>query len=288
MQECESSNSRRSGASRYRDVSLSLIDPPKHALRREILPEEIQLLAASIRELGLLQPIGVVEDAGRYRVVYGHRRLLACQWCALDPVPVILVEGDAAGEGAYKGAENIARRDLSPVEESQEVRRLIDGRGLSVAEASKALGKSESWIRLRLDLLRWPPEFVEAIGVGELSVAVARELVSIEDRAVREHYRVCAQESGCTAWQAKLWRRDWEVNSLPGREGEELPPVPPTAIAAPIPQIPCAMCERGFPTTDLAFLRVCPGCVGDLDAAKRDVAADRETTDRQYVEGDGG
>jgi ParB family chromosome partitioning protein len=259
----------------YREVPLTLIDPPKDAWRKQISPEEVQLLAESIRSLGLLQPLGVVAESGRYRVVYGHRRLLACQWCRLDPVPCFLGKAGDEAEGLATGAENIARRDLSPVEEAQAIRGLIDGHGLSVDAAAKALGRSASWIRLRLDLLRWPVEFIASLGSGELSVSVARELVSIEDSAVREHYRKCAQESGCTAWQAKLWRREWEVSSLPHREGEELPPVPPLVGKCPVPMFPCALCEVAHDITALGFLRVCPSCVGELDRAKRDTSGGR-------------
>jgi ParB family chromosome partitioning protein len=252
----------------FRLIPLELIDPPENAWRKDISPEAVQLLAESIRSVGLLQPIGVVECDGRYRVVYGHRRLLACQWCRLDPVPCFLGESGAEAEGLRTGAENLARHDLTCVEEAQALRGLIDGRGLTVDAAARALGRSSTWVRLRLELLRWPESFVSSLGSGLLSVSVARELVGIEDVGVREHYRKCAEESGCTAWQARQWRKDWEVSALPRREGEELPPMPPMIGKPPVPMMPCGLCDKPHEVTGLGFVRICRECAIVLERAK--------------------
>jgi ParB/RepB/Spo0J family partition protein len=254
----------------FREIPLDLLDPPKNALRREIPPEEIRLLAESIRELGLLEPIGVAAEAGRFRVRYGHRRLLACQWCRLDPVPCVLGATLEQEDGFATAAENITRRDLTPIEEAQALRGLIDGKGYSIEDAGKSLGRSGSWVRLRLDLLRWPTTFVEAVERGDISVSVGRELVGIENHQVREHYLRCASGSGCTAWQAKIWRQEWEVSAQPDRVGEDLPPVPQMSGTRPTPMAPCHLCETAVEITSLGFMRICHGCATILEREKHD------------------
>lgn len=274
----------------YSEISADLIDAPEKGLRREITAEEVRLLGESIREVGLLQPLGVVAESGRYRVRYGHRRLLACQWIGLDPIPCVVVEGDNSTKETIAAAENIVRRDLSPVEEAQAIRSLIDGRGYSVEEVARSVGRSCSWVRLRLELLRWPRDFVEAIERGDVNMAVARELVWIEDEGVRAHYLRCAVESGCTGAQAKIWRREWEVSSACTWDGDPVRGVPPPVVQPGVPRAPCGVCEMPNPVTSLGFLRICAGCAATLEGTKRANEVLEETGQASGADGvgDGG
>ena len=253
-----------------RTLPVDQIDEPEVTPRNVYEDAGIIELAESIREVGLLQPIGVVAAGDRFRRVFGKRRLLACRWLGRTLVEVVVLSVDEASEYAAATAENVARRDMTPVEEAHAVRHMMEQRGKSVREIASALGKSESWVRQRVEVLLWPSDVVACIARGELSVSVARELVCVEDLPTRAHFLRCAIDSGVTAQQMRLWRLDWEARRpLEGTDGG----VPAMGVAPPAPSAPlwpCAMCEHHFALTELSFVRICVPCHGELDRAKRE------------------
>jgi ParB/RepB/Spo0J family partition protein len=226
-------------------------------------------LAESIRTVGLLQAIGVVRVGDRYRIVFGHRRYLACRYLARVEIDAQVLEQSEALEFEASAAENVVRRDLNPVEEARAIRHMVDARGKSVREVAAALGRSESWVRMRLEVLLWPDELVALVAQGELSVSVAREVVLVEDDRVRAHYLRCALESGCTASQMRQWRSEWELSRSLGVGFDEAAAsgeAPPLPI---VPQVVCQMCLGAHPVTAVQFLKFCPSCVIALDQARR-------------------
>lgn len=256
-----------------RTVPIDQIVEPEQTPRNVYEDAGIIELAESIREVGLLQPIGVVPVGDRFRRVFGKRRLLACRWLGRTLVEVVVLSVTEALEYEAATAENVARRDMTPVEEAHAVRHMMERRGKSVREVAAALGKSESWVRQRVEVLLWPAEVVACLGRGELTVSVARELVQVEDLAARAHFLRCATDSGVTAQQMRLWRLEWEARRpLDGMDGgaSAVGVAPPTPSA---PLWPCAMCEAHFALTELAFVRICVPCHGALDRAKREASS---------------
>lgn len=251
------------------DLAVNLIDPPRVELRAAVSEAEVRALARSIQEHGLLHPVGVRKEGERYRLLWGHRRWLAHKWLGREKVLCQLrAEGEDDGL-ELSVIENLARRDLNPVEEARALRGMVDGRGLSVGEAAAAVSRSESWVRLRLEVLHWPDEVVEALSRGELNVAVARELVGVEEDETRQHYVRCAIESGCTGVQARMWRQEWEVASA-GRASVGDGGASGILPRAPVePTVQCHVCEGMVRVTQVVGLRVCGPCVAELESAKR-------------------
>lgn len=245
-------------------IPLDQIDAPTEMLRASVSSAEVQALARSIEELGLLQPIGVVAAGERFRLVFGNRRLLAHKWLGRRTIEARVLSAEAAAELASSVAENVARRDLSTVEEARACRGMIDGKGMSVREVAEALSRSESWVRVRLDLLLWGDEVVDAVGRGDLPLSVARELMGCEEADVRAHYLRCALESGCTAAQMRMWVSEWEVRRAPGGVATvpfDMSSQPPIAQ---LPVVGCAVCHGVIPVTEVRGLRVCAGCADEL------------------------
>lgn len=260
-------------------IPLDQIDLPSETLRASVSSSEVQALAGSIEEVGLLQPIGVVAAGDRFRLVFGHRRLLAYKWMGRSHIWVRVLTAEAAAELASSVAENLARRDLTPVEEALACRTMVDAKGMSVREVAEATAHSESWVRTRLDILMWGQEVVEAIGRGALGVSVARELMGCDEADIRAHYLRCALESGCTAAQMRMWVSEWEVRRAPG--GAATVPFD-VATAPPILQLPvvgCAVCHGIIPVTEVRGLRVCAGCADELARATAEVRRARPSED---------
>ena len=130
-------------------------DQPRTCFSREGLEE----LAASIQELGVLQPLSVRRSKnGGYELISGERRLRASRMAGLTEVPCILVSVDSQGSSLLALVENLQRRDLNFVEEATALAKLIETYHLSQEEAARRIGKSQSAVANKLRLLRLPPE----------------------------------------------------------------------------------------------------------------------------------
>lgn len=137
-------------------------------------------LAASIAELGILEPITVTRADDRYTVKTGHRRLAAARQAGLLEVPALIDERVELREhGARRSTEqlveNLQRADLNPVDEARALREILDDeKGLKQAELAKRIGRSPSWIANTLGLLKTAPEIQAHVAAGELSAAHVR------------------------------------------------------------------------------------------------------------------
>lgn len=148
--------------------------------RRVFADEDIKSLADSVRERGVLQPILVRPRPGapnRYEIVAGERRWRAAQAAQLHEVPILVNElsDEAVLEVAL--VENIQRADLTPIEEAQGYRRLIDEFGHTQENLSQIMGKSRSHVANTLRLLTLPDSIQRHVDDGALSAGHARALI---------------------------------------------------------------------------------------------------------------
>ena len=135
-------------------------DQPRTCFSREGLEE----LAASIQELGVLQPLSVRRSKnGGYELISGERRLRASRMAGLTEVPCILVSVDSQGSSLLALVENLQRRDLNFVEEATALAKLIETYHLSQEEAARRIGKSQSAVANKLRLLKLPEESLRAL-----------------------------------------------------------------------------------------------------------------------------
>lgn len=104
--------------SSFQDIALSRIVPPRTPLRERAQDEDIATLADSIKKIGLLHPILVRKVDDKYQVVCGHRRYLACKMAGLEKVKCIVTHDSEESDLEKMLAENIARKDMSPLEEA--------------------------------------------------------------------------------------------------------------------------------------------------------------------------
>jgi ParB family transcriptional regulator, chromosome partitioning protein len=253
-----------------RQIPLDQIDEPLNETRTEVDTAQVVELAESIKSIGLLQPIGVVPVGDRYRRAFGQRRLLAHRWLGRPTIAAYVLEAGEGDEVAAGSAENLCRRDLTPVEEARALRHMLEARGLSVKAIGAATGHTESWVRSRLLLLTFPEEVLAAIHRRDLNAAVAAELVGIEDPQARAFFLRCAIENGVTAAQMRAWRNDWELQQA-ANPGVPIDPasVDPPPVYRP-PTIQCAVCDEDHLITSLILLRVCSSCDEALRVQKHD------------------
>ena len=182
----------------YTSLPLDAISPNPQQPRRSMSPEALQGLAASIREVGVLQPVVVRrgEDAGSFVLVAGERRWLAARLAGLKEIPALVRDGDDVSGLAEALVENLQREDLSPLEEAAAYRQLLEDFGLTHEEVGARVGRSRPTITNTLRLLQLPSSIQGMLAREELSAGHARALLGVENPGQAEALARRAAEEG--------------------------------------------------------------------------------------------
>ncbi len=189
------------------EVSVELIDPAPTNPRSTL--GELEGLADSIREQGVICPLLVRPAGDRYQLIYGHRRLAAAQLAGRTTVPVFFDTGDAdeACDQARRLVENLHREDLSPLDEARAFQQLIDLRVTAGQQGvAKMVGKSQGHVSKRLGLLRLPEDIREGVYSGGITATDAGELAKLADQP--EHLRQALKQAGWSGGITSSVRRE--------------------------------------------------------------------------------
>ncbi|SEG78353.1 chromosome partitioning protein, ParB family [Nonomuraea solani] len=164
----------------FKEVALSAIVPNPRQPREIFAEEPLEELAASIREVGLLQPIVVRSvGGGQYELIMGERRWRACQRVGLDPVPAIVrntQDNDLLRDALI---ENLQREQLNALEEAAAYQQLIDDFQATHEQLAVKVGRSRPHITNTLRLLNLPPEVQRTVAAGVISAGHARALLGL-------------------------------------------------------------------------------------------------------------
>lgn len=172
--------------SQVRDIPLTDIDTNIAQPRQDFDEAALKELADSIREVGVLQPVLVVENKGRYRIVAGERRFRAARIAGLTAVPCIVRSFSADEQLEAALIENLQREDLNPMEEAQAIRALMDAAGYTQEQVASRLGKSRPAVANVLRLLTLPDEVQDMVRQGLLSAGHARVLAGMNNPAAQK------------------------------------------------------------------------------------------------------
>jgi ParB family chromosome partitioning protein len=178
----EGSAVERSRGQRRVPVDFLRANPKNPRLR--FSDEDLEDLASSVREKGVIQPILVRTMPGAmdlFEIIAGERRWRAAQKAGLHDVPVTIVEASDRESLELAIIENVQREDLNPIEEAGGYDRLLDEFGYSQTDLAKVIGKSRSHVANTLRLLKLPDAVKRSVVSGELSAGHARALLSVSD-----------------------------------------------------------------------------------------------------------
>jgi ParB family chromosome partitioning protein len=170
----------RDGQSATVELPIAAISHNPYQPRRGIEQTQLDELATSIAEHGVLQPILVTNSAGGYRLIAGERRLRAAQMAGLERIPALVRSADEAAQLAWALIENLQRADLNALEEARAFRQLIDDFGLSHEEVGNRVGRSRSTIANTLRLLDLDERVQAALQEGRITEGHARALGGLE------------------------------------------------------------------------------------------------------------
>ena len=166
------------------NLSLSEIEPNKYQPRKNFDEENLNDLANSIKERGVIQPIIVRKSNSgnsKYEIVAGERRWLAAQKVGLHEIPVVVTDADDLKSLEFAIVENVQRHDLNPLEEAQGYKRLIDEFAYDQDKVSKFIGKSRSYISNSLRLLNLPKEVLSYVEQKKITAGHAKILVGLDN-----------------------------------------------------------------------------------------------------------
>jgi len=185
-------------------IPIERLRPNPRQPRGNFDEESLASLAASIREVGLLQPIVVNENEdGTYTLVAGERRIRAARIAGLAEVPGMIREGEDDRLLTEALIENLQREDLTILEEAAAFQQLLDDFSLTHEEIGRRVGKSRSAVSNTLRLLQLPASIQGMLERGLLTGGHARALLGLEDRAFAEHVARKAAEEGWSVRQVE-------------------------------------------------------------------------------------
>lgn len=168
-------------------LSLEQIKPNPNQPRTNFKPDELQELANSIKEHGVIQPLIVRKVSNYYQIIAGERRYQASKLAGLEEVPVVIKDVDEEKMLELALIENLQRSDLNPIEEARGYKQLIQKSGMTQEALSKAVSKSRSTITNSLRLLDLPDEVQQLLFDGLITAGHARAILAVpyEDKRIK-------------------------------------------------------------------------------------------------------
>ncbi|HVM52369.1 MAG TPA: ParB/RepB/Spo0J family partition protein [Acidimicrobiales bacterium] len=181
----EASSSADTGA--LREVAVSSIQANPHQPRKHFDEESLASLAASVRELGVLQPVLVRElPTGDFELIAGERRWRAAKRAGLPTIPVVVKDADNLASLEQAVVENLHRQDLNPLEEAAAYQQLLEDFGMTHEQLAERVGKSRVTITNTLRLFQLPPTIQKMVSEGAITAGHARALLGTPDRSFQE------------------------------------------------------------------------------------------------------
>ena len=209
--------------SAYRLLPLHRVEPNPDQPRQDFDQEELEALAESIRQHGILQPLTVRETGqGYYQIIAGERRWRAARLAELSEVPAIVVEADNKKAMELALIENLQRQDLNTVEEALGYQSLMNEFGLTQEEAAARVGKSRPAVANSLRLLTLPEAVLEMLREGSLTAGHAKAILMIKTSSRQLEAARKIANLGLSVRQAELLCRNMSKEKPPVKEAAVL------------------------------------------------------------------
>lgn len=241
-------------------VEVEKIDDSDYQMRENRMDDTFEELVSSIRRDGVLVPILLYGYGDSFRVVAGHRRYKAAVEIGLGKVPAYIHEGAETSGWSGAFAENLFRKDLSPIELAGSIVDCIKSGDFSPERLARMLGRSESWVNEMVNVAGWSANVQEAVHRGLLSLSAGRNLAMIEDTVHREMLVNYAIDNGATARVTAAWLQAWRA----GRSVEQPDEIEPEPGRESVPRLepytPCIICGRQQKMIELRYLPICNLC----------------------------
>jgi ParB family chromosome partitioning protein len=200
----------------YQMLPHHKIEPNRSQPRQDFDEEELEALAESLREHGIIQPLTVRElPNGYYQIIAGERRWRAARMAGLSEVPAVIIEADDKKAMELALIENLQRQDLNPVEEALGYQTLMTDYGMTQDETAQRVGKSRPAVTNALRLLQLPDSILENVRSGKLSPGHARAVLSVKDSKKQQEAAQKIMALGLSVRQAELLCKNMDAPVKP-------------------------------------------------------------------------
>jgi len=199
-----------------RFIPIEKIVPNPRQPRQHFSKDQLEELAASITQVGVLQPILVIadkKDSSKFILLAGERRLRAAQLANLKEIPAQITEATDEEMLEIAIVENVQREDLNPVEEAKAYRSLIDQFGWTQEQIAQRIGKNRTTIANALRLLKLGDEALKDLESGRLTAGHARAILSIDDSFYRQRLRQEIVDRGISVREAEKLATKYQTSS---------------------------------------------------------------------------
>ena len=203
----------------YQMLPIHKVEPNPNQPRQDFDPEELQSLADSIANHGVVQPLTVREVGnGYYQIIAGERRWRAARMVELREIPAVIIEADDRKVMELALIENLQRQDLNPVEEALGYQTLMQDYGLTQEDAAKQVGKSRPAVANALRLLNLSDKVLDMVRKGALSAGHARAVLSLKSEKLQEQAAQKIAALGLSVRQAELLCKNMTKEPSPIKE----------------------------------------------------------------------
>lgn len=249
-------------------IEIPTQDIKAQTLERSVTDKGITELANSIKQLGILEPLLVLQTESGFNLLAGKRRLMAGKEAGLPTVPCIVLDKDQAGAFAVTLHENLYRENLNPVDEAGIYQQLRDRHRYSTREIAHMVGQSEGYVSQRLGIILWPDNLTKALFDQHINFSVARELSIITDLKHMSWLLQHCIGSGANYRLVRRWRIEWQAQVPPeGKEPDYSKPPEPESPLLPIERT-CWWCGHLIMIDKIVPLEFCPDCFKGLESNK--------------------
>ena len=245
-------------------IALRKIRVPEFIERNNIEKIALEALAENIKQVGLINPLTVKRVGDNFEIVAGHRRYLALKMLGTSKVSCMIITENKLIEEMIKLSENLLREDLNDIEEANFLFRLKKLGKLTEKGLAFKIGHSESYVRQKLAILKYPDELREALETGKIKFSVARELVRIKSSALLHEYLKHTIRGGATPALVKEWVDEIITQEkLKRGEKKEDEGVKP-GLQMQQPLFKCFACENITDLSASKLYRICEKCISEI------------------------
>lgn len=220
----------------FREIDVNHVRPNRYQPRDHFDEELLASLAASIAEVGVIQPIIVREGDDGYELIAGERRWRAAKRAGLPAIPAIIRDTDDLASLESAVVENLHRQDLNALEEAAAYQQLIEDFELTQEQVASRVGRSRSAVANTIRLLQLPAAVQRLVIEGQLSAGHARALLATPDRAEQERLARQVVSEGLTVRDLEAMLRDdgdeptGRDTGAASKEGPSAPTVPDAGV----------------------------------------------------------
>jgi ParB family chromosome partitioning protein len=232
-------------------------------------PRRVAELADALAHEPLLHPITLRRTPSGLTLVAGRHRLAAFVKLGRTEIAALVLDVDDSTEATLRLTENLARVQLSPVEQAHQLAELVNLDEKGVEAVALRLGRSVDWILDRLEILYWPEALVDHVHNKRITLTAARILAKIQPPAVRDMRIHDAATNGCSARTASYWLQTAH------REDPNAPPPPVFSSHEPVyrtettVKVICVGCAELKPIEVTQLCRWCNACLSMIESAQR-------------------